>query len=168
MKQAGALTTSPQEWYDTLLTFIGPVRVIWALLTSNGRWNSVLQCVRKKRELECLQTSLRILCAKRKKKNTMCRVYFFVHLIQKKKTQKVLVTQSCPTLCDPMGCSPPGSSDHVILQARILEWVAISYSRGSSWPEGLNPGLLYHRQILYCLSQQFCPSYAEKENRDPT
>ena len=42
------------------------------------------------------------------------------------------VCQSCPTLCDPMDCSPPGSSVHGILQARILEWVAISFSRGSS------------------------------------
>ena len=41
---------------------------------------------------------------------------------------------SCLTLCDPMGCSPPGSSVHVTLQARILGWVAISSSRGSSWP----------------------------------
>ena len=40
--------------------------------------------------------------------------------------------QSCPTLCDPMDCSPSGSSVHGILQARILEWVAISFSRGSS------------------------------------
>ena len=39
-----------------------------------------------------------------------------------------LVTQSCPTLCDPMNRSPPGSSVHGILQARILEWVAISIS----------------------------------------
>ena len=46
----------------------------------------------------------------------------------------VLVTQSCPTLCDPMDCSPPGSSVHGILQARILEWAAISFSRGSSQP----------------------------------
>ena len=38
------------------------------------------------------------------------------------------------TLCDPMDCSPPGSSIHEILQARIPEWVAISSSRGSSWP----------------------------------
>ena len=37
-----------------------------------------------------------------------------------------------PTLCDPMDCSPPGSSIHGILQARILEWVAIPFSRGSS------------------------------------
>ena len=41
--------------------------------------------------------------------------------------------QSCPTLCDLVDCSPPGSSVHGILQARILEWVAISSSRGSSW-----------------------------------
>ena len=42
--------------------------------------------------------------------------------------------QSCPTLCDPMGCSPPGSSVHEILQARTLEWIAMPSSRGSSRP----------------------------------
>ena len=42
------------------------------------------------------------------------------------------VAQSCPTLCDPMDCSPPGSSVHGILQARILEWVAISFSRNAT------------------------------------
>ena len=42
------------------------------------------------------------------------------------------VAQSCLTLCDPMDCSPPGSSVHGILQARVLEWVVISFSRGSS------------------------------------
>ena len=42
------------------------------------------------------------------------------------------VTQSCPTLCDPMDCSLPGSSVHGIFQARILEWVAISFSKRSS------------------------------------
>ena len=44
------------------------------------------------------------------------------------------VTQSCLTLCDSVDYSLPGSSVHGILQARILEWVAISFSRGSSWP----------------------------------
>ena len=44
------------------------------------------------------------------------------------------VAQSCPTVCNPVDCSPPGSSIHGILQARILECVAISFSRGSSWP----------------------------------
>ena len=45
---------------------------------------------------------------------------------------KVLVAKSCPTLHDPTDCSPPGSSAHGILQARILGWVAISFSRGFS------------------------------------
>ena len=44
------------------------------------------------------------------------------------------VTQSCPTLCDPMDCSLPGFSVHGIFQARLLEWVAISFSRRSLWP----------------------------------
>ena len=44
------------------------------------------------------------------------------------------VAQSCPTLCDPMDCSLPGSSVHGIFQAIVLEWIAISFSRGSSQP----------------------------------
>ena len=44
------------------------------------------------------------------------------------------LAQACPTLSNPVDCSPPGSSVHGILQARILEWVAISFSRGSSHP----------------------------------
>ena len=46
----------------------------------------------------------------------------------------MLAAQLGPTLCDPMDCSPPGSSVHGILQARILEWVAISFSTGTSRP----------------------------------
>ena len=45
---------------------------------------------------------------------------------------KMLVVQSCPTLCNPMECRPLGSSVHGILQARTLEWVPIPFSRGSS------------------------------------
>ena len=52
----------------------------------------------------------------------------------KKDKGKMLVAQLCLTLCDPMDCSPPGSSVHGILQARILQWLAISFSRGSSPP----------------------------------
>ena len=61
---------------------------------------------------------------------------------------KVLVAQSCPTLCEPMDHSPTSSSVHGILQERILEWVVIPFSRES------NLGLLHYRQILYCLSHQ--------------
>ena len=49
-------------------------------------------------------------------------------------SKSVLVAQSCLILCDPMDCSPPGSSVREIFQARILEWVAMSFSRGSSQP----------------------------------
>ena len=57
--------------------------------------------------------------------------------------------------CDPMDCSPPGSSVHGIFQARILEWVAITFSWGSS--QGSNPDLLHCRQSLYHLSHQGSP-----------
>ena len=50
------------------------------------------------------------------------------------KKVKVSVTLTCLTLCDPVDCGPPGSSVHGILQARILEWVAGPFSRGSSQP----------------------------------
>ena len=66
-----------------------------------------------------------------------------------------LVAQSRPALCDPVDYSPWGSSSHGVLQARILEWVAISFSRGSSQPRDQNPGLLHCRLILYQLSYHF-------------
>ena len=60
-----------------------------------------------------------------------------------------LVTQSCLTLCSPMGCSPPGSSVHGIFQARILEWVVISFFKGSSQPRGQTQVSCIDRWILY-------------------
>ena len=63
--------------------------------------------------------------------------HFAVHLKLTqhcKSTIVVLVAKSCPALCNPMGCSWPGSSVRGISQARILEWVAIPFSRGSSRP----------------------------------
>ena len=62
------------------------------------------------------------------------------------------VTQSCLTLCNPLDCSPPDSSVHAIPKARILEWVAVSYSRGSSPPRDQTCiSCISHigRQILY-------------------
>ena len=63
--------------------------------------------------------------------------------------------QSCLTLCDPVDCSLQGFSVHGIFQARVQEWVAISFSRGSSWPR--DPGLPHCRQKLYHLSHQGSP-----------
>ena len=74
--------------------------------------------------------------------------------------------QLCPTLCDPMDCSPPGSSVSGISQARISQWVAISSSRGSSWPRDrthiscTGKKILHHWATTYhkihpILSEQF-------------
>ena len=54
------------------------------------------------------------------------------HIINGKKKVKALAAQLCPTLHNSMDCSPPGSSVHGVLQTRILEWVAISFSKRSS------------------------------------
>ena len=73
------------------------------------------------------------------------------------KESKVLVTQSCPAHCNPMGYSLPSCSVRGILQARILEWVAFLISRGIFLAQGSNPGLLHCRQILYHLCYQGSP-----------
>ena len=65
------------------------------------------------------------------------------------KSHCALVVQLSLTLCDPLDCSPPGSSTPEISQARILEWVAISFSRESSRPRDQTCG-----QVLYRLSHQ--------------
>ena len=62
------------------------------------------------------------------------------------------VSHSVVTLCDTMDCSLPGSSVHGILQARILEWVAMPSSRGIFPTQGSNPGILHCRQVPYSLS----------------
>ena len=67
--------------------------------------------------------------------------------------QACLVVQSCLTLCYPMDCSLPGSSVHRIFQVRMLEWVAITYSRGNFLIQGSNLLCLLHcRRILHLVS----------------
>ena len=70
-----------------------------------------------------------------------------------------------PTLCNLTHYNPPGSSVHVILQARILEWVAFPFSSGFSrpsyWIQWSNLGLQHYRQILYHLSHQGSPRILE-------
>ena len=64
--------------------------------------------------------------------------------------------QSCLTVCYPMDCSLLGFSVHGILLARIPEWVAIPFSRGSSWPRDQS-WVSHFRQIIYCLHHQGSP-----------
>ena len=80
------------------------------------------------------------------------------NLYTKNKLSKVyvLVAQLCPTLCDPMCCSPPDSSVHGVLQARILEWVAVPFSRGSYWPSGWT--------WVSCIVGRFFTIWATKES----
>ena len=64
-------------------------------------------------------------------------------------------TQSCPALCDPMGCSLPGSSVHGILQARLLEWLPMPFSRGSFWPREWT--------LVSCIAGRFFTIWATRE-----
>ena len=66
------------------------------------------------------------------------------------------VAQSCLVICDLMEHSPPGSSVHRILQARILEWVALPFSRGSSHPQELNPHLLQWQADFFFTHRAAC------------
>ena len=80
--------------------------------------------------------------------------------ITSKVTLSVLPAQSRPTLRDPTDSSPPGSSVHGILQARIQEWVTISFSRGSSWPRDQTRvsrigGRRFNLTILWSLMKQY-------------
>ena len=80
----------------------------------------------------------------------------------------MLVAQSCLTLCDPVNCSLPGSSVHGILQARILEWVPSTFSRGIFPTQGSNPGLPHCGRILYCLSHQGSPASYSNGDKNKT
>ena len=60
--------------------------------------------------------------------------YLLFYIIVREREREREVTQSCLTLCDPMDCSLPGSFVHGIFQAIVLEWIAISFSKGSSQP----------------------------------
>jgi len=104
------------------------------------------------------------------------------------KWSEVKVAQSCLTLCDPMDYSPPGSSVHGILQIRILEWVAIAFSRGSSQPrdqtwvsciadgfftiqvtrEVLIPALFFYSILFYFLTLQYCIGFAICQHESAT
>ena len=64
--------------------------------------------------------------------------------------------QSCPTICDPMDCSPPGSAVHGILQARILDWIAMPSSRGSFQPRD--------QSQVFRVAGTFCTIWATRLN----
>ena len=76
-------------------------------------------------------------------------------ILSGKSDDSVLVAPSAPVVFDPMDCSPPGSSVRGIIQAKILEWVAISFSRGSSRPRD--------QSQVSCFAGRFFIVWATKE-----
>ena len=99
----------------------------------------------------------------------MCILYIYTPTGSKTSESENEVAQSCPTLCNPMDCSPPGSSAHGILQARILEWLAISFSRGSSLPRdrtqvscGRHFNLWATREAQESKVAQSCPTLCDR------
>ena len=78
----------------------------------------------------------------------------------------VLVAQSCPTLCDPMDSSVPGSSVHGVLQARILKWTAISFSNASDSPSinGGNNTTHFHQNYKDSVVTQSCSTLSDLMN----
>ena len=77
----------------------------------------------------------------------------------------LLLGRKTMTLCNPMDCSLPGSSVHGIFQAIVLEWIAISFSRGIFLTQGSNPGLPHCRQMFYRLSHQGSPDKLTDKHR---
>ena len=90
-------------------------------------------------------------------KNTGVGCHFLLPCVKVK--SEIEVTRSCLTLRDPIDCSLPGSSVHGILQARILEWVAISFSRGSSWPR--------NRSQVSCITGRFFTNWLTRVQGKP-
>ena len=85
-------------------------------------------------------------------------VYLSIKCFKPILSKYLLLVQSCPTLWDPMNYSLPSSSVHGILQARILEWVAISFSRGSSWPR--------NQTWVSCIAGTFCTNWTANPKAD--
>ena len=84
-----------------------------------------------------------------------CFAYLALFCLAKLGIFPCLLAQLCPTLCCPMGCSPPDSSVHGIFQARILEWVAILFSRESSQPRDQIP--------VSCIAGRFLTVWATRK-----
>ena len=80
----------------------------------------------------------------------------------------MFVTQSCPTLYDPMDCKPPGSPVHGILQARILEWVVLSFSNKQIYLFIRRMIMvLYSVHVCVCVCTPSCPALCDRMNCSP-
>ena len=140
---------------------------MWGLHWTSGTVRMAQRLVHQKMVLlyPCAHASWTMcdLCCGVYQRTHICRIYIYVLCCAK-------LLQLCPALCNPVDCSPPGSSVHGMLQARILEWVSMPSSRGSSPPSDrtqvsyvLHTGrrVLYHCATweTYKLDTVFGPKY---------
>ena len=102
-------------------------------------------------ELTDVDLGLRVPYWDSSSKTGLCTHLSWLSIFKPKGQSVSEVAQSCPTLCNPTDCSLPGSSIHGIFQVRVLEWVSISFSRGSSRPRD--------RTWFSCVSGGFCYIY---------
>ena len=132
---------------------------MWGLHWTSGTVRMAQRLVHQKMVLlyPCAHASWTMcdLCCGVYQRTHICRIYIYVLCCAK-------LLQLCPALCNPVDCSPPGSSVHGMLQARILEWVSMPSSKGSSQPRDLpNPGIkprsLALRAVSLLLSHQGSP-----------
>ena len=112
--------------FSFMVSSISFARSLWAYILAL----SVIKCMSLSNFLNCL-TNISL--------SVKCECSLQVIIVRKSKL-KVWVVQSRPTLCDLMNYSLPGPSVHRIFQTRIMEWVSISFSTGSSWPRDRTRG----------------------------
>ena len=103
---------------------------LWQLVVDRKAWCAAVHGVTKGQTQLSDWTELKCIIGIKSMKTRKIPTLFFIHMVKVKMT----AAQLCLTLWDPLDCSPLGSSVHGIIQARILKWVAIPFSRGFSWP----------------------------------